>query len=112
MCNRYVSPDEAAIERYWHIGRNNNPWRGQTEIFPRGSGPFIRAVPGSAEHERELVVGQWGLIPWFAKTAKLSYSTNNARFEEIASKASFKHPWLHGSLALAGGNSDRWLEPG
>jgi len=100
MCNRYVSPDEAAIERYWHIGRNNNPWRGQTGISPRGSGPFIRAVPGSAEHERELVVGQWGLIPWFAKTAKLSYSTNNARFEEIASKASFKHPWLHGKRCI------------
>lgn len=28
MCGRYVSPDEAAIERAWHIGaRNNNPFR-------------------------------------------------------------------------------------
>ena len=23
------------------------------------------------ERERELVVGQWSLVPWFAKTAKL-----------------------------------------
>lgn len=100
MCNRYVTPDEAAIERYWHIGRDNNPWRGQKEIFPRGLGPFIRPAPESGEHERELVVGQWGLIPWFAKTAKLTYSTNNARFEEISSKASFKHPWMHGKRCI------------
>ena len=43
---------------------------------------FLRAIPG--ESSTELVVGQWGLIPWFAKAAKLRYSTNNARFEELA----------------------------
>lgn len=25
MCGRYVSPEEAEIERFWHIGRHNNP---------------------------------------------------------------------------------------
>jgi putative SOS response-associated peptidase YedK len=40
------------------------------------------------------------LIPWFAKTAKLTYSTNNARFEEITDKASYKHPWLHGKRCI------------
>ena len=24
MCGRYVSPEEAEIERFWHIGRHNN----------------------------------------------------------------------------------------
>jgi putative SOS response-associated peptidase YedK len=61
------------------------------EVFPRANGPFIRRAQDAAE--RELVVGQWGLVPWFAKTPKLTYSTNNARFEEITSKASYKHPW-------------------
>lgn len=99
MCNRYVSPDQAAIERFWHIGRHN-PWRGEIEIFPRSAGPFIRPSQDPGEHERELVVGQWGLIPWFAKTAKLTYSTNNARFEEIASKASYKQPWQQGQRCI------------
>lgn len=49
---------------------------------------------------RELVVGQWCLIPWFAKSAKLTYSTNNARFEELASKASFKDPWRYGKRCI------------
>lgn len=99
MCNRYISPDEAEIERFWHIGRHN-PWRGQTEIYPRALGPFIRSAQDAAEHELELVVGQWSLIPWFAETAKLTYSTDNARFEEIASKASFKQSWLQGRRCI------------
>ena len=47
-----------------------------------------------------MVVGQWGLIPWFAKAAKLTYSTNNARFEEIEAKASYKHSWLQGKRCI------------
>ncbi|MFC3148357.1 SOS response-associated peptidase [Piscinibacterium candidicorallinum] len=97
MCNRYVSPAEAEIERFWHIGaRNNNPWRGGG-VYPRAPGPFLRLDDRGA---LELVVGQWGLIPWFAKTPKLTYSTNNARSEELASKASFKDPWKRGQRCI------------
>lgn len=39
MCNRYVSPDQAAIERAWHIGRNNQP-KWAAEVYPRALGPF------------------------------------------------------------------------
>jgi len=99
MCNRYVSPDQAAIERYWQIGQSS-PWEGQQEVFPRSLGPFVRAERGASESGLTLVVGRWGLIPWFAKNAKLTYSTNNARFEGIASKASFKQSWLRGQRCI------------
>jgi putative SOS response-associated peptidase YedK len=62
-----------------------------------------RAVPARRQGEplsRELVIGQWGLVPWFAKTAKLTYSTNNARFEEITTKASFKSSWTYGKRCI------------
>ena len=98
MCNRYVSPAGGDIERFWHIG-SRNPWRG-AEVFPRGLGPFIRGGRDSTEAARELVIGQWGLIPWFAKAAKLPYSTNNARFEGIDAKASFKHSWQYGKRCI------------
>lgn len=41
-----------------------------------------------------------GLIPWFAKERVLKYSTNNARSEELASKASFKEPWKRGQRCI------------
>lgn len=99
MCNRYVAPDQGDIERFWHIGRQD-PWRGEVSIFPRAQGPFIRPIKDDAGAGAELVVGQWGLIPWFAKTAKLAYSTNNARSEEIANKASYKLAWQRGQRCI------------
>lgn len=98
MCTRYISPDAAAIERAWHIGRPQ-PWRGG-ELFPRAVGAFVRAQRSSAEPARELVTGAWGLIPWFATSPRLSYSTQNARSEELAAKASYKQPWARGQRCI------------
>lgn len=98
MCTRYVSPEAAAIERAWHIGRHT-PWQG-AEVFPQRLGAFIRAARDSSEPARELVIGQWGLVPWFAKSPKLTYSTCNARSEEMANKATFKDSWRHGRRCI------------
>lgn len=47
-----------------------------------------------------MVIGRWGLIPWFAKSAELTYSTCNARSEEVRHKASFKQPWAKGQRCI------------
>jgi putative SOS response-associated peptidase YedK len=99
MCNRYVSPAAADIERQWHIGARNPPLWAGGGVYPRSPGPFIRRAD-QAEPSRELVVGQWGLIPWFAQSPKLAYSTNNARSEELASKATYKLPWARGQRCI------------
>ncbi len=98
MCNRYVAPDQAAIERAWHISGQTPAHRWERNLYPRAYGTFIRA--SAADGERELVVGPWGLIPHFAKTAKLPYATNNARSEELARKASFRQPWARGQRCI------------
>ena len=99
MCTRYISPETADIERLWHVG-NRTPVRWPSEVFPRYLGPFIRRARHSTEPERELVVGQWSLVPWFAKSAKLPYPTCNARSEELAAKASYKLPWSRGQRCI------------
>lgn len=100
MCNRYTPPALADIEREWAVGRPN-PMRWWDDVlFPRGTGPFVRRARESAGFERELAVGQWGLIPWFAKEPKLKYPTNNARSEELAQKASYRHPWARGQRCI------------
>jgi putative SOS response-associated peptidase YedK len=98
MCTRYISPEAGDIERHWHVGRRN-PWRGG-EVFPNYAGPFIRAARDSVAPERELVLGQWALIPWFATERKLRYPTCNARAEELSAKASYKQPWARGQRCL------------
>lgn len=94
MCTRYVSPDAAAIERVWHIGRHN-PWRG-AEVYPARPGAFIRASRDLSAPERELVIGRFGLVPSWSKTADIKYSTCNARSEEMAAKPAFKDSWRLG----------------
>ncbi len=98
MCTRYISPEAGDMERHWHIGRQN-PWRGG-EVYPSYQGPFIRAASHITGPERELVIGQWSLIPWFVKERKLKYSTCNARSEELVDKASYKLPWSRGQRCI------------
>lgn len=100
MCNRYETPEEREIERFWRVGRDQ-PGRWWDEfVFPRGRGVFVRRAVNDAGYSRELVAGQWGLIPWFSKTAKLAYSTNNARSEELVAKATYKQPWAKGQRCV------------
>ena len=99
MCTRYISPDAGDIERHWQVGaRDPQPW--SRDMFPRYPGPFIRASRHQAEARRELVVGQWALVPWFAKSPKLTYPTCNARSEELSAKASYKLPWARGQRCI------------
>jgi putative SOS response-associated peptidase YedK len=65
-----------------------------------GSIPPTWRARDDSGFSRGLTVGQWGLIPWFAKTAKLTFSTNNARAEELAAKATYKDPWKRGQRCI------------
>ncbi|MEE9871530.1 MAG: SOS response-associated peptidase family protein [Delftia lacustris] len=100
MCNRYKSPREDEIERMWRVGRQNPIRWWDAEVFPRGTGAFVRRAQDDTGYSRELVAGQWGLIPWFAKEPRLKFPTNNARSEELAAKASYKHPWARGQRCI------------
>jgi putative SOS response-associated peptidase YedK len=102
MCNQYRTPESAEAERFWRIpeGRGRTPLLPPINVFPRSQAPFIRRARHETGYERELVVGQWGLIPWFAKEPKLKFPTNNARSEELEQKASYKEPWKRGHRCI------------
>ena len=94
VCTRYISPEAGDIERHWHVGART-PASWPRELFPRYRGPFVRAARQATAPQRELVVGQWALVPWFATTPTLPYLTVNARFEEIAAKAEVSKPVVY-----------------
>lgn len=55
MCGRYVSPDTAAIERQWHIGRtNSNPFRRRYNVSPTSNVPILR---GSSNRKSDSING-------------------------------------------------------
>ena len=99
MCGRYVSPEQAAIERQWHIGRRQQPALAQPfaaryNVAPQQGNPanFIPVVRAAEDGALELVRLQWWLLPHWSKQPRIKYSTFNARVETAAAAASFREP--------------------
>ena len=91
MCGRYVSPQQAAMEREWHIGRHNsNPFKRRFNVAPTSIVPILRLDAESGE--LELASATWGLIPIWWKEAKPPRLTFNARSEEAATKPMWRQP--------------------
>ncbi len=62
-------------------------------IAPTQTVVALRA--GMADEPRELVYLRWGLIPFFAKDAKMGARMINARSETVHLKPSFRGPFKH-----------------
>jgi putative SOS response-associated peptidase YedK len=107
MCGRFVSPEEATIERYWHLGRRNNPnpFARRFNVFPTDTIPFLR-LPSSSD-ELELAAGRWGLVPHWWKEAKPPKATFNARLEEAAGKPMWRDAWARSRCLVP---AEGWYE--
>ena len=89
MCGRFVSPDEAAIERSWHVGRATG--RSLAPSYNTSPGSDI-AILRAAGGQIEIATARWGLVPPWWKTAAPPSSSFNARLEEATDKPMWRHP--------------------
>ena len=96
MCGRYVSPDEASIEREFNLVRQEQDISACYNVAPTQKVPVVRAVDGT----RKLETLRWGLIPFFARGEPPKYSTINARIETVETAASYRGPWNRGQRCL------------
>jgi putative SOS response-associated peptidase YedK len=96
MCGRYVSPDEAAIEREFNLVHTEWQFPPSYNVAPTQSVPVIRSVDGKPRGS----LMRWGLIPYFARGVPPKYSTINARVETVQTAASYKGPWSRGQRCL------------
>ena len=89
MCGRFVTPDEAAFERHWQVGRHNWRWHWKPSynVAPSATVPIIRL-----ENGQTVVDGaRWGLIPHWWKQPKPPMRSINARSEEAGTKPMWRH---------------------
>ena len=96
MCGRYVSPDEASLEREFNLVRAEWRFPANYNVAPTQTVPAIRIDDGIAH----AVPLRWGLVPFFAKGVPGKYSTINARIETIESGASYRGPWKRGQRCI------------
>jgi hypothetical protein len=73
----------------------------------------VMASPSQAAEKkgREIALMQWGLIPWFSKQGKPSYSTINARAEGVQTNASYREPLKTRRCLVPASGSFEWTSP-
>ena len=96
MCGRYVSPDDAAIERAFDLPRAGRGLRAHYNVAPSQQAPVIRWLEGAPRLD-EL---RFGLVPFFAKGQAGRYATFNARLETLETSPSFRGPWRRAQRCL------------
>ncbi len=109
MCGRYVSPDEASIEREFNLVHAEWKFPSSFNVAPTQQVPVVRMCEG---HRQGLRL-HWGLIPFFAHGIPPKYSTINARIETVQTAASYRGPWKRGQrcLVIAQGFYEWQLQP-
>jgi putative SOS response-associated peptidase YedK len=104
MCGRYSRRwDKQRIAEAFQAGRvdgliyedesgteDGDDWSAAPDynVAPQTTQPVVRSSPETGR--REIAMMRWGLIPFWARDAKIAYSTINARAETIATSAIFR----------------------
>ncbi len=96
MCGRYVSPDDAAIEREFNVVRGELQFPANFNVVPSYLVPVIRSISGTQRIDQL----RWGIIPYFAKGVAGKYATHIAKMETIRTLASYRGPWKRGQRCL------------
>jgi len=96
MCGRYSNtlPPEAIRQIFY--GELPN-WPAYYNAAPTTALPVVRQGNNG---NRKLVLMRWGLIPWFSKDGKSSYSTINARAEGLRTAASYRESFVKGRRCI------------
>ena len=104
MCGRYVSPEQAAIERAWRIGRiPGDPLPRRFNVAP---GDPVRVL-AMEQGVFTLGTARWGLIPHWWKEARPPKLSFNARLEEAPSKPMWRDPMRFGRCLVP---AEGWYE--
>src|ERR1039457_3105801 len=95
MCGRYGRRADKQRIAEWMQTHNTDVFDDSYlapsyNVAPQSLQPVVRL--DSETGERELAIMRWGLIPFFAKDAKIAYSTINARAETVATSPVFREP--------------------
>jgi putative SOS response-associated peptidase YedK len=90
MCGRYsITTPIEGLRRLFKFKEPLPNLPPRYNVAPTQQVPIVRTGPGD-QHDRELAMVRWGLIPFWAKDASIGARMINARAEGIADKPAFR----------------------
>lgn len=95
MCSHFQSvTDPTRMARFFKAA---SPAGAREDVWPSYESAFIVA---GEQGIRQAQLGQFGLLPHWAKDATLGRHTYNARSETVAEKPSFRDAWKRGQRCI------------
>ena len=90
MCGRYVRKSTRREIAAWFAADDADapPWAESYNVAPQTFQPIVRRNRETGA--REIALLRWGLIPYWAKDAKIGYRTINAKAETVATAPAFR----------------------
>jgi putative SOS response-associated peptidase YedK len=93
MCGRYGRrADKQRISEWFQTHNtdvfNDAYYAPSYNVAPQSLQPIVRLDAETGE--RELTIMRWGLVPFWSKDGKVSFSTINARAETVATSPAFR----------------------
>ena len=93
MCGRYGRRADKQRIAEWFQTHNTDVFNEayfapSYNVAPQSLQPIVRL--DSETGERELTIMRWGLVPFWSKDGKASYSTINARAETVPTSATYR----------------------
>jgi putative SOS response-associated peptidase YedK len=97
MCGRYVSPDQASIEREYALARHEWQFPPSYNVAPTQDVPIVRTDKDGLRRGTRV---HWSLVPFWAKGDQPKYSTINATVEKLTDGATWRGPWKRGQRCI------------
>jgi len=89
MCGRYARKSAQELLAEWfEMDLEQMRWAPTWNAAPQSFQPVVRRDPQTGQREAALL--RWGLVPSWAKDARIGLNTINARAEEVATKPTFR----------------------
>jgi len=110
MCGRFARRSTHEVLADWFgIESEEMPFFAPTyNAAPQSVQPVVRLSAHTGK--REFALMRWGLVPFWAKDAKLGLSTINARAEEAASKPLFREALKRRRCLVPADGFYEWLK--
>jgi len=111
MCGRYsIRTRMPLLEERFDLAPTGLELEPRSNLAPGQQGPVV-ITAGGGEDRRELKLMRWGLIPSWAKEARVGYKMINARAESVDRSPAFKRLFLNRRCLVLADGFYEWAKP-